>query len=311
MTRVLVTGGAGYVGSVLTPILLSRGYQVRVLDNLMYRQPSLLPYFRYGELEFVRGDVRDSTTLKDSLNDVDHVIHLAAIVGAPACARDPRLAEEVNYESTAVLSQLRSPSQGVIFASTGSNYGAVEDVCTEDTPLNPLSVYGVTKTKAETVLLDGGNAVVYRFATAFGLSSRLRLDLLVNDFVFQALKNRRIVIYEQGFRRTFIHVHDMARALLHAVENYDKMEGEAYNVGHEGLNHTKEEVALAIQRKVDYQLEYADVGSDPDKRDYEVSYAKVRKTGFTTAVSLEEGIDELIRGCEMITLQNPYSNIES
>ena len=311
MTRVLVTGGAGYVGSVLTPMLLSHGYQVRVLDNLMYRHPSLLPYFKDGELEFIRGDVRDSNTLQASIKDVDFVIHLAAIVGAPACARDPRLAEEVNFESTVQLGQLRSPSQGVIFASTGSNYGAVGDVCTEDTPLNPLSVYGITKTKAETVLLDGGNAVIYRFATAFGLSSRLRLDLLINDFVFQALKNRQIVIYEKGFRRTFIHVHDMARALLHSVENYHAMQGEAYNVGHESLNYTKEQVALAIREKIEYKIEFADVGSDPDKRDYEVSYAKVRKTGFTTAVSLEEGIDELIRGCKMITLQNPYSNIES
>ena len=302
---------AGYVGSVVVPKLLARGYQVRVLDNLMYRQASLLPHFLDGALEFIRGDVRDPETLGDCVKDVDCVIHLAAIVGAPACAKDPRLAEEVNYDSTVLLSQIRSPSQGIIFASTGSNSGAVEDICTEDTPLNPLSVYGITKTGAETSLLDGDNAVVYRFATAFGLSARLRWDLLVNDFVFQAMKNRQIVIYERGFRRTFIHVQDMARALLYAVENYSKMEGEAYNVGHESLNYTKEQVALAIKRKAEYQITFADVGSDPDKRDYEVSYAKVGATGFTTSVSLDEGIDELIHGYEMVTLQNPYSNIES
>ena len=309
MTRVLVTGGAGYVGSVLVPKLLSRGYQVRVVDNMMYRQPSLLPHFLNGGLEFIRGDIRDSGTLKDSVKDVDCVIHLAAIVGAPACAKDPRLAEEVNYESTVLLSRALSPSQGLVFASTGSNYGAVQDICTEETPLNPISVYGVTKTRAETVLLDAGNAVVYRFATAFGLSQRLRLDTLINDFVFQAMKNRQIVIYEKWVRRTFIHVQDMARALLHAFENYNNMEGEVYNIGHESLNHTKEDVALAIKRKIDYHIYFADVGSDPDKRDYEVSYAKVRATGFETSVTLEDGIDELIRGYGMIELQNPYANI--
>ena len=309
MTRVLVTGGAGYVGSVLVPILLTHGYQVRVLDNLMYGQPSLLPNFLNGGLEFIRGDVRDSKTQRDALRDVDCVIHLAGIVGAPACARDSRLAEEVNYESTVLLSQTVSPSQGLVFASTGSNYGIVEDICTEDTPLNPVSVYGVTKTRAEIILLDARNAVVYRFATGFGLSPRLRLDTVVNDFTFQAMKNRQIVIYEKGVRRTFIHVHDMARALLHAVENYNEMEGEVYNVGHESMNYTKEQVALAIKSKIDYQIYFADVGSDPDKRDYEVSYAKVRATDFETTVTLEEGIDELIQGLEMIELRNPYTNI--
>lgn len=308
---VLVTGGAGYVGSVLIPKLLERGHHVRVLDNLMYRQTSLLSYCLNSHFEFVRGDVRDRTALREILTGVDCIIHLAAIVGAPACARDPRLTEQVNYEASLLVDECRSRSQGLIFASTGSNYGAVEGICTEDTPLTPLTTYGITKTKAETALLESGNVVVYRFATAFGLSPRLRLDLLVNDFTFQALKNRQLVLYEKGFRRTFIHVQDMAEAFIHAVENYEKLKDQAYNVGHESMNYTKEDVALAIKRKVDYHLHFSDVGSDPDKRDYEVSFEKIRKTGFEPKVSLEEGIDELIKGYQMITLHNPYSNIES
>ncbi len=311
MAKVLVTGGAGYVGSVLVPRLLAAGHQVRVLDSLKYQQASLVPICLDPGFEFVRGDVRDREAVKGALEGTDVVIHLAAIVGAPACARSPELAEEVNYQATVVLDECRDPSQGIIFASTGSNYGAVEGVCDEDTPLNPLSQYGVTKTRAETALLEAGNAIVYRFATAFGLSPRLRLDLLINDFTFQAIKNRQLIVYEKGFRRTFIHVHDMARAFAHAVDTYDAMKDQVYNVGHESMNYNKEDVALAIKSKVDYHLHYAEFGSDPDKRDYEVSYERIRRTGFETTITLDRGIDELIKGFDMITLHNPYSNIES
>ena len=310
LARILVTGGAGYVGSMLTPRLLDAGHDVRVLDNLMYRQTSLLPYFLDPRLEFIRGDVRDRDMVKRAVSDVDFVVHLAAIVGAPACARSPELAEAVNYEATVLLDECRNIHQGFIFASTGSNYGAVDGVCTEETPLRPLSVYGVTKTNAEAELLESGNAIVYRFATAFGLSRRLRLDLLINDFAFQAVKNRQLIIYEGGFRRTFIHVQDMASAFVHAIDNYDGMRDEAYNVGHESMNYTKREVAEAIRGRQDYDLYNADVGSDPDQRDYEVSYQKIRNAGFETSITLERGIDELIRGFQMVAVENPYSNIE-
>jgi len=309
--KVLVTGGAGYVGSVLIPDLLGLGYQVRALDNLMYGQDSLLGCFHDANFEFVKADVRDMAAVRAAARDVDLIIHLAAIVGAPACRAHEQAAREVNLQGTANVDEARGSGVGVVFASTGSVYGAVDGVCTEETSPNPLSVYGETKRDAERRLLGSGNVVVYRFATGFGLSPRLRLDLMVNDFTFQAVKNGFLLLYEKGFRRTFIHVRDMARAVIHAVENFDRMEGRVYNVGSESMNYTKEEVALAIREKVDYQVYYADLGSDPDQRDYTVSYARVREAGFEPRTSLERGIDELVAGCAMITLHNPYSNIES
>ncbi|NUP87112.1 MAG: SDR family oxidoreductase [Burkholderiaceae bacterium] len=311
MPKVLVTGGAGYVGSVLIPELLHKGYHVKVLDNLMYNSMSLLPYFVDDRFEFIKGDVRDEKIVQQALMDVDCIIHLAAIVGAPACQRDTRLAEEVNFNGTANIHKHRSRAQGMVYASTGSNYGAVENgMCTEQTPLNPLSVYGVTKTNAEKLLLDSGNVVAYRFATAFGLSPRLRLDLLINDFAFQAVKNGSIIIYEKHFKRTFIHVRDMARSFLFALENYAQLRGEVYNVGSEAMNFTKEEIALKIKDKVNYFLYFADVGADPDQRNYEVSYEKIRSKGFETAISVEKGIDELIKAYRTISLIRPFSNVD-
>jgi len=311
--KVLITGGAGYVGSLLVPELMHQGHEVRVLDNLMYGQLSLLHCFIDGKFRFIRGDVRDKEAVKKAVEGVDHIVHLAAIVGAPACRRDERLAWEVNVQGTINITECRKPSQGLILASTGSNYGAVDGVCTEDTPLHPLSTYGTTKTEAEAQVLRSGNAVVYRFATGFGLSPRLRIDLMINDFVFQAVKNGALIVYEKDFRRTFIHVRDMVRSLVFAVENYDRMVGEVsdvFNVGNEAMNYTKEQVALKMRDRVDFWLHFADVGNDPDQRDYEVSYEKIRSKGFETAVSLDQGIDELVHGCRMVSLRNPFSNVE-
>ncbi len=311
MTKVLVTGGAGYVGSVLIPELLHKGYHVKVLDNLMYNSMSLLPYFVYDNFDFIKGDIRDEKAVQKALQDVDVVVHLAAIVGAPACHRDQRLAEEVNFAGTLNLDKHRSRSQGIIFASTGSNYGAVENgVCTEQTPLNPLSVYGVTKTNAEQHLLNSGNTVAYRFATAFGLSPRLRLDLMINDFAFQALKNGMLVVYEKHFKRTFIHVRDMARSFLFAVDNFDRVKNEIFNVGSEKANYTKEDICLKIKEKVNYHLYFADVGSDPDQRNYEVSYEKIRSKGFETTISVDKGLEELIKAYRTISLIRPFSNVD-
>ncbi len=306
--KILVTGGSGYVGSVLVPKLLENGYQVRVFDNLLFDQTSMLSHFINPNFEFIRGDVRDKDALGSAVDDVDLIIHLAAIVGAPACNADPKLAEEVNYQGTVNLDLVRSENQPVLFASTGSNYGAVDGICTEDNELEPLSIYGITKTKAEEHLKNSGNMIGFRFATAFGISPRLRLDLMPNDFAFQALKSGNIIVYEKDVKRTFIHVADMARAFLHAIENYQIMKNEIYNVGDESLNATKEDIANLVKKKIDYYLHFAEIDSDPDKRDYEVSYEKIRNTGYKTTISLEEGIDEMVKAFKLVNLSDPYRN---
>jgi len=307
--KVLVTGGAGFVGSVLTPKLLERGYRVRVLDNLMYGGQGLLPHFINKNFDFIRGDIRDRNTVRESIRDIDVIIHLAAIVGFPACKKQPHLAKTVHIDGTANIDKCRSKDQPIIFASTISNYGAVETgICTEETPLNPLTLYGETKTQAERLLRDSGNIVVYRFATAVGLSPRLRLDLLVNDFVYQALKNKQLTVYEKYFKRAFVHVTDMARAILFAIENIDRIIDNVYNIGSEAMNCTKEEIANMIKEKVDYLLDFADIGEDPDKRNYAVSYKKIRSLGFETLISMEETIDELIGGLQTIDVRNICSN---
>ena len=308
--KVLVTGGAGYVGSVLVPQLLERDYQVRVLDNLTYGGLGLVPHCLDPHFEFIKGDIRDPAAVRTAAWDADVIIHLAAIVGYPACKKDPQLAEEVNLGGTVVLDQARSRSQMVLFASTGSNYGAVaEGLCTEETPLNPLTLYGVTKTEAEKRLLESGNVIVYRFATAFGLSPRLRLDLMINDFVYQAVVNRQIIVYEKHFRRTFIHVRDMARSLLFAIDHAGQMRDGVFNVGSAAANLTKEDVALMIREKVPYFLHFADIDKDEDQRNYEVSFSRIRSLGFEPQVAVEQGIEELMRGFQLISIPNPYSNV--
>jgi nucleoside-diphosphate-sugar epimerase len=308
--KVLVTGGAGYVGMMLVPLLMENGYEVRVLDNLTYTGTGLLPLFRKPGFEFVNGDVRDLRTVQDAVKGCDIVVHLAAIVGFPACRRYPQLAEEVNVGGAKNIAAALGADRLVLFGSTGSNYGAVTDqVCTEETPLNPVSLYAQTKATAERHLLENCKTVAYRFATGFGLSPRMRLDLLVNDFVFTALKSRYLVVYEKHFMRSFIHVYDMARAFLFAVDNNRRMIGEIYNVGAETMNYSKEQMCELIRTKVDYYIHYAEVGEDPDKRHYVVSYKKISDLGYRTSISLGEGIDELVRGMEALDVRSPYSNV--
>jgi nucleoside-diphosphate-sugar epimerase len=309
--KILVTGGAGYVGSVLVPELLKKGHEVRVLDNLMYGQTSFLPYFIEDNFEFVKGDVRDIETVEKAVGGVDMIIHLAAIVGAPACNKDRKAAEAINYQGTVNLVNARGGSQKLIYASTGSVYGALKEICTEESPTKPLSVYGITKLEAEKQIMQSGNAIAYRFATAFGLSPRLRLDLLPNDFTFKALKNKYLVIYDKDFKRTFIHVKDMVRAFIFGIENFDRLKDEVYNVGHEKMNYTKEQIAKRIRDKINFEIYYADKGiPDPDQRDYEVSYQKIRDKGFETKIPLEKGIDELINGFQTLSMKNRYSNVD-
>jgi nucleoside-diphosphate-sugar epimerase len=305
--KILVTGGAGYVGCIVVPMLLNKDYDVKVLDNLMYGQTTLLGEFHRKNFEFIKGDVRNSKTVKECMSGVDCVVHLSAIVGYPACKMRPELATNVNYVGTVNINKARKDIP-IIFPSTGSIYGDIDGICTEESKIKPLTLYGETKYKAEKEITSGKNYVVFRPATAFGLSPRMRLDLLPNDFTYQAVKTNNLVVYEGNAKRTFIHVTDFARAIVHAIKNFDDMKNEVYNLGSAKLNMTKRDVAEKIKEIHDYYLHFAEFGTDPDKRDYEVSYEKLRATGFDVETSMEDGIKGLVKGYQMIKIQNPYSN---
>lgn len=306
----LVTGGAGYIGCVVVPVLLEAGYEVRVLDSLRKGGLGLLPCLSNPQAELVRGDIRDPDAVKRALRDVDVVVHLAAIVGYPACAKDPWLARTTNVDGTLNLIRHGSPHQVIIYPSSLSNYGTVPDsICTEEMTPVPITLYGITKMEGEKALLDRGNAIVFRPATAFGLSPQMRLDLLFNEFVFRALKQKYLVVYEPSHMRAFIHVRDLARAILFALDNGERMLGQIYNLGSESLNLRKGELAEHIRRKIDFTLSISNTGEDPDKRNYRVSFSKLRQAGYEVAISIDDGIDELVRGLQAIDVMDPFSNI--
>ncbi len=308
--KILVTGGAGYVGSTLVPMLLEQGHKVRVYDSLKFGGHGLLPCCQNRSFELVKGDVTDRDGVRKALDGVDAVVHLAAIVGYPACKKEPQVAQTTNVEGTRTVLELRKPDQKFIFASTGSIYGSIPDyVCNEASPIGPITLYGETKAAAEKMVLDAGNSVAYRYATAFGVSNRMRLDLMPNDFTYQAVKNRSLIVYEGGFKRTFVHVRDMARSILFALDRWDTLKDDVYNVGHESMNFTKEDVARQVLKHVDYYLHFAEVGTDADKRNYEVSYEKIRAKGFETTIDLDRGVAELVRACKLIEFQNPFANV--
>src|ERR1051326_1316511 len=311
--KILITGGAGYVGTTLIPELLALDHEVTVLDNLMYGGDPLIPFFRRKKFNFIKGDVRDAAAVKQAVSNNDAVIHLAAIVGFPACRENPDLARAVNVGGTKNVVDAMSKSQILLQASTGSNYGKLSEltqaVCPEESPLKPLSIYGQTKTEAENIAMEVGNAVAFRYATAFGVSPRMRLDLLINELVYMAAKQKYLVIYEASFKRTFIHVRDIARTFTFALDNYDKMKGEVYNAGSEKMNMSKKEIAELIAKKTGAYLHFADVGEDQDKRDYVVSYKKINSLGYDITIPIEEGIDELVKVSQVVQISNPYMNI--
>jgi len=303
MRNILITGGSGYIGSVLVGHLLNRGCRVTVLDNLLHGTPSLLHYCSQPNFEFVVGDVRDERLMRELLKSNDVILPLAAIVGAKACDRDPLMARSVNLDSVMMLKHLLSPRQIVISPCTNSGYGTKSGdlYCTEETPLEPISLYGETKVKAERELLDNPNAISLRLATVFGPSPRMRLDLLVNDFVFRAATDGFLVIYEKDFKRNYIHIEDVAEAFCFCLERFDQVKGEAYNVGLNEANLSKAELALKIKEYLpSLYIHYAEVGSDPDKRNYIVSNDKINRKGFIARHSLDEGIRQLIKTCRML-----------
>lgn len=310
MNKILITGGAGFVGSALIELLLNEGYYVRVIDNLRYGGQSLANFFKNQNFEFIKGDVRSKSDMEKAVEGVDFVIHLAAVVGYPACKQDPELSHDINVNGTQNIVNILNGKIPLIYSSTGSNYGKmVDQVCLETSALNPLSEYGKQKTMAEDVVKTNKKFVIFRFATGFGISPRLRLDLLPNDFTFRAVKDKNLIVYEKNYMRTFIHVRDMAKAFLFAIENYSKLKGEIYNVGDNSMNFSKEAICLLIKKKVDYYLHFADIGHDLDQRDYVVSYDKINAAGFKTTISMEEGINELVKVSQVIEVKNPYNNL--
>lgn len=308
METVLVTGGAGYLGSLLVPNLLNDGYKVKVLEKFMWGVGPLLPVAAHKNLEIIKGDVRDESTLKSSMKGCDSIVNLAAIVGYPACLENPQVARETNLDAVGLIAKNLSSDQKFIHASTGSTYGQVDDICTEDTPINPLTLYGETKAEAEKHVLDN-NGVALRFATVFGSSPRLRLDLLVNDITYQVVHYKTFVMYEGHARRTFLHSSDAARSVQFSLENYSTMSGKPYNVGDEELNYTKSEVAELIKKKFDYYLHFAEFGEDKDKRDYAVSYKRLNDLGFKAKVNMNDGLDELLRVLPHVQEKSIYRNV--
>lgn len=303
VSKILVTGGAGYIGSVLVPMLLGREFEVAVIDNFFYKQNSLLDCCHDPKLNIVRGDTRDRDLIAKHIKNADIIIPLAALVGAPICDRYPVEAKTINLEAIKLILELRQPEQKIIFPNTNSGYGigGAGVYCTEESPLKPISLYGRLKVEAERLILEKGNAVVFRLATVFGTSPRMRTDLLVNDFVYRAVHDGFIVLFEPEFKRNYIHIRDVARAFLHAIDNFGGMKNHVYNVGLSDANFSKRELCEEIQKQMpNFHFATAPIGEDKDKRNYVVSNEKIEKTGFRPQVSLAEGIKELIKGYQIL-----------
>jgi nucleoside-diphosphate-sugar epimerase len=309
--KVLITGGAGYIGSVLTPLLLGEGHSVTILDNFLFNQPTLMDSCINPNFAIVRGDCRDKNLMSKLMKDVDYIIPLAAIVGAPACNLDTTAASTINLDAIKLILSLRSKSQRIILPNTNSGYGIGEkgSFCTEESPLSPISLYGRTKVEAERAVLDSGNCITFRLATVFGLSPRMRIDLLVNDFVYRAINDRAVVIFEGHAKRNYIHIRDVSRAFLHGISNFEKMQGNAYNVGLSDANLSKLELCAEIKKHIPgFVFLEAPIGEDPDKRDYIVSNEKIEKTGFKPKYGIQDGIKELMKGYTILR-NRIYANV--
>ena len=309
--KILVTGGAGYIGSILVPELLKRGHEITVIDSFIYNQTSLLDCCYNKNLTIVRGDARSKNIIAKYLRNVDAIFPLACMTGAPLCEKDTIAAKTVNFEAVKMMLELRSKEQAIIFPTTNSGYGIGQKgiYCTEKTPLNPISLYGRLKVETEKMLLDAGNCITLRLATVFGISLRMRLDLLVNDFTYRAVTDHCLVLFESHFKRNYIHIRDVAKAFIHCLDNFDKMKDEPYNVGLSNANLSKWELCEEIKKQIpNFYFTEAKIGEDPDKRDYIVSNEKIESTGFTPDYSLQQGITELIKGYQVIR-RNQFSNI--
>ena len=309
--RILVTGGAGYLGSTLVPELLAAGHEVTVVDNFMYSQNSLAHVCANPKFKVVRGDIRIESLMLPLIREAEIIIPLAAYVGAPLCARDPVGATTVNHDAIAMMLKNVAQEQYVLMPTTNSAYGSGDknNFCTEESPLKPISQYAIEKVEVEKKLMRHANAISLRLATVFGMSPRMRVDLLVNDFTYRAVHDRFVVLFESSFKRNYIHVRDVAGAFMHAIANREKMRGQIYNVGLSDANVSKRELCEAIARQVKgFTFLEAPVGKDPDQRNYIVSNAKIEATGWRPKFSLDAGIEELVKGFTMIR-NTRYGNV--
>ncbi len=309
--NILVTGGAGYLGSTMVPDLLSAGHKVTVLDNFMFDQASLNHVCNNPNFNITKGDIRIESIMAPLLKKADVVIPLAALVGAPLCNLDPVGATTINHDAITLMIKLLSKDQIVLMPTTNSAYGTgdANNFCTEESPLRPISQYAIEKVAIEKELMQRENAISFRLATVFGMSPRMRIDLLVNDFTYRAVKDRFVVLFESSFKRNYVHVRDVSRAFQHAINNFETMKGQIFNVGLSEANVSKKELCEAIQRLIpEFIFLEAPVGKDPDQRNYIVSNEKLEKTGYKTSMSLEAGIAELIKGYTMIK-NTRYGNV--
>lgn len=309
--NIFITGGAGYIGSQLAKVLIAKNYKVTIFDNLSFGFDHLISIIDSPNLNIFKGDVSNIENLKDAkINDHEIIIHLASIVGYPACRLNPRKAEETNIEGTKNIIKLANKDQWIIYSSTGSNYGSVNTIAYEETELNPLSLYAQTKVISEKLISQFDNSIIYRFATAFGPSLRMRLDLMINDFLFKAYKEGYLVVYEKNFKRTFIHIDDIVASFVFAIEQKNNMKKNIYNVGDNSLNFSKEDICKKIQNLLpNVYVNYADIGTDLDKRNYSVSFDKINKLGFKTSFTIEHGMRQLLKIYKFIELNSKYKNV--
>jgi nucleoside-diphosphate-sugar epimerase len=309
--NILVTGGAGYIGSILVPFLLNQNHRVTVIDNFMYKQTSLASSLRDERLTLVFGDVRDESLMKEYISKADVIIPLAAIVGAPACDRDPTAAQSINKDSILWLLKQLSVSQRIIMPTTNSAYGSGDEnnFCDEDSPLNPLSLYARDKVTVEKALMDHQKATSFRLATVFGISPRMRLDLLVNNFALRAISDGFVIVFEGHFKRNYVHLLDVVQAFNLAIMDEKNFNGEIFNVGLSEANISKIDLCREIQTIIPtFTYLEAALGKDPDQRNYIVSNKKIEKLGFKPKVSLQSGLIELVKGLQMFN-HKPFSNL--
>ena len=300
--NVLITGGAGYIGSELVQYLLEDGHKVTVYDKLMFGPDSLLRYTINPNFFFVKGDVRDTKHLQKYIEEADIIIPLAALVGFPLCRDNPREATEVNHEVNRWIAQTKRNDQRVIYPCTNSGYGVGEHgkFCTEESPLKPISLYGMTKVAAEEEYRSVENHVTFRLATVYGPSSRMRTDLLVNNFVLKALREKILVLYEHEYMRNYVHLHDVCRSFKFVIDNWGHCKNETYNVGNDALNMNKLQLSKKIKEHIPLEIIFAEFTQDLDKRDYIVSSQKFYDKGFECQSDLDAGIEQLIKAYSII-----------